>query len=193
MADTRAVVAASDLPTISDRRRWRGSPQSLGIAVLIAVVVWLVAIPLAMVIWGAFRDGAPGTPAAFTFDNFARAYYNVGLLQAIRNSLIFASGASLISFFGGTMLAWVTERTDAPMRRVIYAMVLVPVIVPGILFATSWLFLLNPTIGALNKFVAYCCGIETPIFNAYSMGAMIWAEGVDNFSVPFLLMAAAFR
>jgi iron(III) transport system permease protein len=25
------------------------------------------------------------------------------------------------------------------------------------------------------------------------MGAMIWAEGVDNFSLPFLLMAAAFR
>jgi iron(III) transport system permease protein len=78
-------------------------------------------------------------------------------------------------------------------RRVIYALVLVPVIVPGILFATSWLFLLNPTIGALNKLASFCCGIETPIFNAYSMGAMIWAEGVDNFSLPFLLMAAAFR
>ena len=193
MADTRAVVVASDLPTISYRERWRGLSGSLGIGLLIAVVGWLVAIPLGMVVWGTFRDGAPGTPGSFTFDNFVRAFYNVGLLQAIQNSLIFASGASLISFLGGTVLAWITERTDAPLRRVIYALVLVPVIVPGILFATSWLFLLNPTIGALNKFASYCCGIETPIFNAYSMGGMIWAEGVDNFSLPFLLMAAAFR
>lgn len=193
MADTRAVVAVSNLPTISYRRRWRGLSGALGIGLLIAVVGWLVAIPLAMVIWGTFRDGAPGVPGSFTLNNFVRAYYNVGLLQAIQNSLIFASGASVISFLGGTVLAWVTERTDAPLRRVIYALVLVPVIVPGILFATSWLFLLNPTIGVLNKFVSYCCGIEAPIFNGYSMAGMIWAEGVDNFSLPFLLMAAAFR
>jgi iron(III) transport system permease protein len=193
MANTRAVAATSDLPAIRYRRRWRGWSGSLAIGLLIAVVGWLVAIPLAMVIWGALRDGAPGTPGGLTLANFVRAYFNVGLLQAIQNSLIFAAGASLISFCGGTVLAWITERTDAPLRRVIYALVLVPVIVPGILFATSWLFLLNPTIGALNKFIAYCCGIETPIFNAYSMAAMIWAEGVDNFSLPFLLMAAAFR
>jgi iron(III) transport system permease protein len=193
MANTRAVIAASDFPTTGYREWWRGLSGSLAIGSLIAILGWLVAIPLAMVIWGAFRDGAPGTPGSLTLDNFARAYYNVGLLQAIQNSLIFSSGASLISFSGGTVLAWITERTDAPLRRVIYALVLIPVIVPGILFATSWLFLLNPTIGVLNKFAAYCCGIERPIFNAYSMGAMIWAEGADNFSLPFLLMAAAFR
>jgi iron(III) transport system permease protein len=193
MADTREVLAAFQLPAIGFRAKWRGLSRGVGIGLLIAAVGWLVAIPLAMVIWGTFRDGAPGTPAGFTLNNFVRAYYNVGLLQAIQNSLIFASGASLISFCGGTVLAWITERTDAPLRRVIYALVLVPVIVPGILFATSWLFLLNPTIGALNKFAAYCCGIEAPLFNAYTMTAMIWAEGVDNFSLPFLLMAAAFR
>jgi iron(III) transport system permease protein len=193
MADTREVLTAFQLPAVGLRTKWRGLSRAAGIGLLIVAVGWLVAVPLAMVIWGTFREGAPGTPGGFTLSNFVRAYYNVGLLQAIQNSLIFAAGASLISFCGGTVLAWITERTDAPLRRVIYALVLVPVIVPGILFATSWLFLLNPTIGALNKFAAYCCGIETPLFNAYSMAAMIWAEGVDNFSVPFLLMAAAFR
>jgi iron(III) transport system permease protein len=193
MADTPGAIEASHFPLTVSRQRWRVRSELLIVAGLIAVVGWLVAIPLAMVVWGTFRDAAPGLPGSFTLNNFIRAYFNVGLLQAIQNSLIFAGGASLISFAGGTFLAWVTERTDAPFRRVIYALVLVPVIVPGILFATSWLFLLNPTIGALNKFASYCCGLETPIFNGYSMGGMIWAEGVDNFSLPFLLMAAAFR
>jgi iron(III) transport system permease protein len=182
MADTQGAIEASHFPLTVSRQRWRVRSELLIVAGLIAVVGWLVAIPLAMVVWGTFRDAAPGLPGSFTLNNFVRAYFNVGLLQAIQNSLIFAGGASLISFAGGTFLAWVTERTDAPFRRVVYALVLVPVIVPGILFATSWLFLL-----------AYCCGLETPIFNGYSMGGMIWAEGVDNFSLPFLLMAAAFR
>jgi iron(III) transport system permease protein len=193
MAETQGAIGASHFPLAVARQRWRLRPELLIVAALMVVVGWLVAIPLAMVVWGTFRDAAPGLAGSFTLNNFVRAYFNVGLLQAIQNSLIFAGGASLISFAGGTFLAWVTERTDAPFRRVIYALVLVPVIVPGILFATSWLFLLNPTIGALNKFASYCCGFEAPIFNGYSMGGMIWAEGVDNFSLPFLLMAAAFR
>jgi iron(III) transport system permease protein len=193
MSDTQQAIAVSRFPAIIFRPRWRGRPELLVVAALIAAVGWLVAVPLGMVIWGSLRDAAPGLPGELTFNNFVRAYHNVRLIQAIGNSLIFASGAAAISFLGGTFLAWVTERTDAPLRRLIYALVLVPVIVPGILFASSWLFLLNPTVGILNKFAAYCCGLETPIVNGYSMAGMIWAQGVDNFSLPFLLMAAAFR
>ena len=193
MADTQEAISVSRLPAIISRPRWRGRSDLLVVAVLIAAVGWLVAVPLGMVVWGSLRDAAPGLPGELTFNNFVRAYNNVRLIQAIGNSLIFAGGAAIISFLGGTFLAWVTERTDAPLRRLIYALVLVPVIVPGILFASSWLFLLNPTVGILNKFAEYCCGLETPIVNGYSMAGMIWAQGVDNFSLPFLLMAAAFR
>ena len=192
MADTQEAISVSRLPAIISRPRLRGRSDLLVVAVLIAAVGWLVAVPLAMVVWGSLRDAAPGLPGELTLNNFVRAYNNVRLIQAIGNSLIFAGGAAIISFLGGTFLAWVTERTDAPLRRLIYALVLVPVIVPGILFASSWLFLLNPTVGILNKFAAYC-GLETPIVNGYSMAGMIWAQGVDNFSLPFLLMAAAFR
>src|SRR5919106_3776175 len=193
MADTEGVIVASRLPAITLRQRWGGRSELLLITGLIALVGWLVVVPLAMVVWGSLRNAAPGLPGELTFKNFVRAYHNVRLIQAIGNSLIFAAGASIISFLGGTFLAWVTERTDAPLRRAVYALVLVPVIVPGILFASSWLFLLNPTVGVINKFAAYCCGFETPIVNGYSMAGMIWAQGVDNFSLPFLLMAAAFR
>jgi iron(III) transport system permease protein len=193
MADTPGVIEASHFPTVISRQRWRGRSELLVIAALIAAVGWLVVVPLVMIVWGSLRDAAPGLPGDLTFNNYVRAYHNVRLIQAIGNSLIFAGGASIISFLGGTFLAWVTERTDAPLRRVIYALVLVPVIVPGILFASSWLFLLNPTVGVINKFAAYCCGFEKPIVNGYSMAGMIWAQGVDNFSLPFLLMAAAFR
>ena len=146
-----------------------------------------------MIAWGSFRNAPPGAAGSYTVDNYLRAYQSAGLLRALWNSIVFGVGSSVISFAGGTFLAWVTERTDTPFRKIIYALVLFPVIVPAVLFATSWLFLLNPKIGIINKLATLLFGLDHPIVNSYSMGAMIWAQGVDHFGLPFLLMAAAFR
>jgi len=167
--------------------------QIIGIGLLSAVLAWLVAVPLGMVIWGSFRNAPPGVSGGYTLDNFLRAFRSAGLLSAMWNSTVFAGGSTLLSAAGGTFLAWVTERTDAPFKKVISGCVLFPLLIPGVLFATSWLFLLNPSIGILNKLATLWFGTEGPIFNGYSMGAMIWAHGVGHFGLPFLLMAAAFR
>lgn len=174
-------------------QRRKLNTQILGVGVLAALLIWLIVVPLGMVVWGSFRNVPPGAMGGYTIDNYLQAYKNPTLLKAIWNSLVFAVGSSLIAFAGGTFMAWVTERTDAPFRKSIYALVLFPMVVPAVLFATSWLFLLNPTIGIVNKFARLLFGLDHPIVNGYSMGAMIWAQGVDHFGLPFLLMAAAFR
>jgi len=92
---------------------------------------------------GSLRNVPPGVAGGYTLENFWRAFQSPRLLRALWNSVVFAVGSSLISFAGGSFLSWVTERTDAPFRRIIYALVLFPVIVPAVLFATSWLFLFN--------------------------------------------------
>lgn len=171
----------------------RSRIQIIGLILLAGALTWFVVVPLVMVIWGAFRNVPPGVAGSFTLNNFIKAYQSERLLNAIKNSVVFGLGASSISFAGGTFLAWVTERTDAPFRKVIYSLVLLPIIVPSILFATSWLFLLNPKIGILNKLAMQWFGFSEPIFNGYGMWGMIWAQGVDHYGLPFLLMAAAFR
>lgn len=180
--------------SLTKGRKWHlFGNQFFGVGVLSAVLIWLVIVPLTMVFWGSFRTGPPGVPGGYTITNYIRAFKNASLLNSCKNTLIFAIGASLISFAGGTFLAWITERTDMPFRKGIYAIVLFPIVCPAVLFATSWLFLLNPTIGIINKAAILWLGFEKPIVNSYSMGAMIWTQGVDTFSLPFLLMAAAFR
>ena len=169
------------------------SANFLGIGLMYAILIWLIVVPLAMVVWGSFRNGPPGSGAVYTIKNYIDAFKNANLLGACYNTLIFGIGSTIISFVGGTYLAWVTERTDVPFRQAIYSIVLIPIVVPAVLFATSWLFLLNPTIGIVNKYATLWFGFEEPIVNSYSMGAMIWAQGVDHYSLPFLLMAAAFR
>jgi len=171
--------------------RWLNG-QTIAVGFLTLLLIWLIMVPVAVVIWGAFRDGQPGQAGAYTLSKFVEAYQGT-LVQTISNTLIFALGASLVCLSIGTFLAWVTERTNAPLRPIIYAISLFPLIAPGILMASAWVLVLHPKIGIVNVAASSLLGIEGPLFNGYSMAGMIWAQAIDQVSLPFLLMAAAFR
>jgi iron(III) transport system permease protein len=171
--------------------RWLNG-QTIAVGFLTLLLIWLIMVPVAIVIWGAFRDGQPGQAGAYTLSKFVEAYQGT-LVQTISNTLIFALGASLVCLSIGTFLAWVTERTDAPLRPIIYAISLFPLIAPGILMASAWVLVLHPKIGIVNVAASSLLGVDGPLFNGYSMAGMIWAQAIDQVSLPFLLMAAAFR
>ena len=161
--------------------------------VLSGVVLYLTLVPLIMILYGTFTDGPPGTDVSFTLKNYVKAYGSAALFHSAFNSIVFAVASGLISFVLGGFLAWVTERTNTPFKTVIYLLVLFPFIVPGILTTISWVFLLSPTIGVLNQFFVFLFGLEEPPFDIYSFAGMIWVFGIDHITLPFLLMAAAFR
>jgi iron(III) transport system permease protein len=175
--------------------RWRrGLSWQVGaIALLLLVLLWLTVSPVAILVWGSVRDAAPGLPGTYTLDNYWRAYGDGWIYRAAWNSVMFAFGSSLVAFAIGAFLAWVTERTNTPGKPIIYALALFPVIMPGILSTISWALILHPTIGLVNRLAALWFGIEGPLVNAYTMPGMIWIHGADHISLPFLLMAAAFR
>jgi iron(III) transport system permease protein len=171
-------------------QRWSG--QTVAVGLLILLLTWLIMVPLAVVIWGAFRDGQPGQAGGYTLMKFVEAYQGT-LVQTVGNTMIFALGSAFSCLALGTFLAWVTERTDAPLRPFIYAVSLFPLIAPGVLMASAWVLVLHPKIGIINVAARNLFGIEGALFNGYSMAGMIWAQAIDQISLPFLLMAAAFR
>ena len=171
--------------------RWFNG-QTISVGLLTLLLIWLILVPLAVVIWGAFRDGQPGQPGEYTLMKFVEAYQGT-LFQTIGNTLMFALGSAFLCLIIGTFLAWVTERTDAPLRPLIYAVSLFPLIAPGVLMASAWVLVLHPKIGIINVAARSMLGIEGTVFNGYSMAGMIWAQAIDQISLPFLLMAAAFR
>jgi iron(III) transport system permease protein len=171
--------------------RWLNG-QTITVGSLTMLLIWLIMVPLAIVIWGAFRDGQPGQAGTYTLSKFVEAYQGT-LVETIGNTLVFALGAALVCLAIGTFLAWVTERTDTPLRPLIYAISLFPLIAPGILMASAWVLVLHPKIGVVNVAARSLLGIEGSLVNGYSMAGMIWAQAIDQVSLPFLLMAAAFR
>jgi iron(III) transport system permease protein len=166
----------------------------LVIGVCLVIVAILALVPFCFMIWQSFMTPeSNGNPAVFTLGNYVTAYTNPDTVVTFWNSVQFALGGSLVAFVIGTALAWMNERTNTPMRRLFYALSIVPLIIPSILFTISWIMLASPKIGLLNMVCQSLFGLESPPFNIYSMWGMIWVDGLHYSPMAFLLMSSAFR
>ena len=105
----------------------------------------------------------------------------------------FAVGSALFALVVGTALAWMNERTNTPFKTLFFALAMVPLIIPGILFTVSWIMLASPKIGIINLACRSCFGTDTVFVNVYTMAGMIWVDGLHYSPMAFLLMTAAFR
>src|SRR5258705_13033275 len=85
------------------------------------------------------------------------------------------------------------ERTDTPFKSLIYALSVVPLIIPGILFVTAWIMLASPKIGIINLVLQQAFGTDAVFFDVYTLPGMIWVDGIQHAPIAFLLMSAAFR
>jgi iron(III) transport system permease protein len=158
------------------------------------IVAYLALIPLGMLLFNSIRSAPPGEPGAFyTFKNYIEAYIDEDFFFLMRNSVIYGIGNCLLTFFLGTSLAWIYERTNTPFKKIFAVMALVPFIIPGILSTVSWILLLSPKIGLVNILLMKLFYLEKAPLNIYSLGGMIWAQGIHLYPLVFLMMAAAFR
>ena len=85
------------------------------------------------------------------------------------------------------------ERTNTPFKSVFFALSMIPLVIPGILFTVAWILLASPQIGILNLVMQGWFGLQEPPFNIYSLPGMIWVDGLHYSPMAFLLMSAAFR
>jgi iron(III) transport system permease protein len=159
-----------------------------------AFVLYLAGVPLVMLLYGSIRSAPIGEPGAtYTIQNYIKAYFDKEFYLLFLNSIYYALGTCGLTFLIGTFLAWVSERTNTPLKKLFVVMSLIPFIIPGILSTISWILLLSPKIGLINIVVKELLGLESAPFNIYSMWGMIWAESIHLYPLVFLLMSAAFR
>lgn len=172
----------------------RFNSQSLILVGCTLFVLYLAGIPLLMLLYGSIRSAPIGEPGAhFTIANYIKAYVDKEFYLLLLNSVYYALGTCTLTFLIGTFLAWVSERTNTPCKKLFVVMSLIPFIIPGILSTISWILLLSPKIGLINIVVKEALGLDAAPFNIYSMWGMIWAESIHLYPLVFLLMSAAFR
>src|SRR5262245_61320279 len=164
------------------------------IGVPVALVLWLSLVPLVFLLWQSFlTPQTAARPAVFTLDNFRTAYFSAETFRLFFNSVQYAVGTALFALCLGTALAWMNERTNTPFKKLFFALSIIPLVIPGILFTVSWIMLGSPKIGILNLMLQALFDTDTVFINVYTMAGMIWVDGLHYSPMAFLLMTAAFR
>src|SRR5205807_3588127 len=82
---------------------------------------------------------------------------------------------------------------NTPFKPLFYAISVVPLVVPGLLFVASWILLASPKIGVINQVLQSAFGTQYVFFDVYTLPGMIWVDGIQHAPIAFLLMSAAFK
>jgi iron(III) transport system permease protein len=186
--------AVGSLP-VPDAAPWRRIDSKwflIGIPVLL--VMWLSLVPLVFLLWQSFlTPQTAARPAEFTLENFRNAYFSAETFRLFYTSVQYAAGTAAFALCLGTALAWMNERTNTPFKKLFFALSIIPLVIPGILFTVSWIMLGSPKIGILNLMLQKLFDTDTVFINVYSLAGMIWVDGLHYSPMAFLLMTAAFR
>lgn len=187
-----AGISPVPLPGRVTGRSWR--PRFGGgaaVALCWVVVGFLVVGQLLLMVLSSFRpDGLPSTPG-LTIQNYVDVYADPQTYALLGNTVAFGVGSTLIAVALGGSAAFLVERSDMPTARLLGKLVLIPLAIPGLLLAVSWVLLLTPEIGVINA-VAKQFGLPLAM-SVYSFPGMIFVQGIQMVPLTYLLLLPSFR
>jgi len=176
-------------PGTFESARVTPDPTRVLVGVLTFVLLLLVVPPLWFLIQGSLHTTTvKGGLGEFTLAYYRRLIADRQFFGSLANSLAFAVGATAIALAFGGLVAWLVERTNAPLKAFAYLTAIISLGTPFVLYVIAWLFLLG-RVGPLNDLIAW---IGLPRFNVYSLPGMILVEGFLWSPLAFLLLSSVF-
>lgn len=171
----------------------RPSGMTLAIAGSVAVIAYLLLVPLAFQLVSSLRGpflpfGLPGT--RWSLADYRTLYaLGGGLLATVKATALYVGGATVVSVGVGWALAWLVVRTDLPGRNVIAVLAIVPFVIPPIVRAQAYVLMLSPSSGVLNqilRLLPFWAGTSGPI-DPFSFLSITMVQGLSAVTFPFLL------
>ena len=154
---------------------WPRVQAALGVTTL-ALVALVTLAPVLVVIFGALE--ADAWRETFIASSANRSALGYSFLLALR-----APVAALIGF----LIAWLLIRIELPGGRFIEFAMWVTFFIPLLPVTLSWILLLNPHYGLVNKALMSLPFIHAPPFDIYSVGGILWVHIVAS-SVPVMVV-----
>ncbi|MEE8548650.1 MAG: iron ABC transporter permease [Alphaproteobacteria bacterium] len=169
------------------------NPWHLG---LLVSVLLLVLAPVALLVLGSFSLRAIPTDISFSelgLANYIAVWTDPGTYALFYNTFVYVTGATVFGISIAAVLAWLVERTDIKGKIWIYAGVPMTLAMPGMLQAMAWVLLASPRIGFINKFAMDFLGFDAAPLDVYSLGGMIFVEGLRLVPTAFLMFVPLLR
>lgn len=143
---------------------------SFGMVALAAIVPPLAAISLFFI-----------APSSAETD--VGRFFMLRVLPALRFTVLQAALSALLAVIVGVPAAFLTARRDFPGRRLLLAFSGVPLCVPPVVIALSFVLFYGQN-GVLNSLFMSVFSLKTPPFTfLYSLGGIVLAHGLYNFPV----------
>ncbi len=164
--------------------------------IIFVAVFFLVLTPVTFLVLGSFSTASLPTDftlATMGWINYIKVYTDPHTYSLLTNTVIYVGGSVTVAITIATFLAWLVERTNVPFKLVIYAGVPMEMAMPGMLQAMAWVLLFSPRIGFINAVAKNIFGLSEPLVNIYSLGGMIFIEGMSLVSTAFLMLVPLFR
>ena len=160
---------------------------------LLGITLFLIIYPVSFLIFGSFWSGNPGGAGELTLDNYVIVFSDPKTLELLVNSLAYALGSALLGVSVATVLAFITTRTNAPLREYFIFIPILPIILPGMVDNLAWIYLFSPNSGLANTWWRNLTGFADPLFNIYSLTGMVWVMGISLVPLAYLVISAAFQ
>jgi iron(III) transport system permease protein len=150
--------------------------------IAVTAVIILIVFPLVRL----FKGSIFTPEGELTFIYFLNIFKDRALLEAFRNSMVIAIGATFISLLTGVPMAWAVSRTDIPLKNFIRNFTTVSMVTPPFLGAIAWVFLLGPGAGKFNLFFRFLFNTDNTLFNIFSTTGIAFV--ISMYAYPFVFL-----
>lgn len=149
---------------------------------------------IVVIVWVSFQTGVIGTPqASYTLDNYRAVFTDPLVYGALLNTLVFAASTTLFAMAIGLPIAWLAERTTIGGKPIIYGIMTVGLLIPGIFVAMGWTFIAHPRIGFVNQWLVSLLGLENGPINIGTPLGMGFVQGLNLAPLAFIFTVQMFR
>ena len=158
----------------------------------LAILVVLVLVPIGFMFVVSIR---PGDGGLFTLDPYIRAFTSPGFARIMTHTLILAGGSALIALPVAFGFAFLTERTDMPLRHAMYTLMFIPMSTPVFATTLGWVLLLGPRAGTLNQYLRLLTRSDAANgpFNIFSLEGMIFVQALTMVPTMWLFLISVLR
>src|SRR5215203_1554725 len=132
---------------------------------------------------------ALGGPAAWTGSHFAEFFHRPDEWMALWRSLWTSAASVVLAALVGVPLAFLFERTEFPGRRVLGAIVALPVALPPLVGVIAFLFLYGES-GFASRAVQTVLGLEAPPWRLAGPGAILLVHAYSMYVYFYLFTRA---
>jgi iron(III) transport system permease protein len=173
----------------------RRALAGLWVALLLAILGFLVVYPVLTLLLGALTDTNPVVDGFslrhLSITNFLAVLANPNVAEALFNTLVACGGGTLIAVVIGLLFSWIVVRTNTPFKGLIAAASILPLFAPPLVAGVAWSILGSPKTGLINTLFK-SAGVDWHV-DFYSLWGLVFVFGIYYAPYVYMFTASALR